>query len=408
MLWIKLAYRNIIRNKSRSFVTIAAIAGSIILLTFMDNMQTGSYKAMINNGVKTGSGHIGIYHNNYLNSRELEDNYIFGSIVQHLNHENIQEYYPRLYVPSLIRSSRNSSGGVVLGLDIQKERNINPLLKDKVLLQGKWPRPNNSKDCVIGYKLASELSLSIGKKFVVMAKGKDDEINSKLFRIRGIIKAGVGNIDKTTVITHLKNSQKLIQSKDTVHEVAIHLSGFDKIQSNLQRINQNISTPAKAFSWEEAQPSLLDLIKIDRANGIMMGTFLMLIVGIGAINTMVMSVMDRTREFGVLRAIGMNSFYIRLIVLLESILLGLISIGVGLVISLSLTYYTSTHGIDFSEVMKDMDVAGVMIDPIIYTVLNVKGNLMICFSMLVINILSSIYPAYLATKIEPAQAMQRK
>ncbi|MCO4782837.1 MAG: ABC transporter permease [Candidatus Cloacimonetes bacterium] len=408
MLWIKLAYRNIVRNKSRSFVSIAAIAGSIILLTFMDNMQTGSYNAMINNGIKSGSGHIGIYHSNYLSSRELEDSFDFQLVKQSLLNKDIKKYYPRLYVPSLIRSSRNSSGGVVLGLDILKERNISPLLKDKVLIDGDWPRPNNSKDVLIGYKLAKELSLGVGKKFVVMAKGNHDEINSKLFRIRGIIKAGVSNIDKTTIITHLSNVQKLIQSKDRVHEVAIHLSSFEQIKDNLNLLSQQIPAPIKAFSWQEAQPSLLDLIKIDRANGIMMGTFLMLIVGIGAINTMVMSVMDRTREFGVLRAIGMNSSYIRLIVFLEALILGFIAIFIGMIISLLLTYYTSTHGIDFSEVMKDMDVAGVMIDPIIYTVLNLKGNLLICLSMLIINILSSIYPAYLATTIEPAQAMQRK
>ncbi|PCJ14971.1 MAG: hypothetical protein COB02_18480 [Candidatus Cloacimonadota bacterium] len=408
MLWIKLAYRNLIRNRSRSIITIAAIAGAIILLTFMDNMQTGSYQAMISSGVKTGSGHIGIYHQDYLGSRELDNNFSFLKVHKYLSHPSIKEYYPRLYVPALIKSSHNSSGGILLGLDLQKEKNINPLLKNKVLIKGKWPRLSHSKDVLIGHKLATELSLSVGKKFVVMAKGKDDEISSKLFRIRGIIKTGVTNIDKNTIITNLKNIQKLIQKENSVHEVAIHLKGFDYINDTLSNLNSSLKSPIKAFSWKKAQPSLVDLIKIDQANGIIMATFLLFIVGIGIINTMIMSVMDRTREFGVLRAIGLNSKYIKVIVFFESLILGLISIFIGMFISLLLTYYTSTYGIDFSSVMKDMNVAGVMIDPIIYTVLHIQGNILVCMSMLIISILSSIYPAFLATQIQPAQAMQRK
>ncbi|MCJ8345644.1 FtsX-like permease family protein [bacterium] len=408
MLWIKLAYRNLTRNLSRTMITMAAIAGSVLLLTFMNNMQKGSYQSMINNGVKTGSGHVGIYHQDYLGPRELDNSFSMSPVLDKLKLPAINKVYPRLYAPALIRSSRNSSGGMIIGLNFSEEKNINPLLKDKVLIEGKWLRPSNSKDVLVGYKLAEELSLKIGNKFVVMAKGKDDEINSKLFRIRGMIRTGISNIDKSTVITNLKNVQKLIQRMDHVHEIAVHLDGFDQIDTTLKTLNSSIQTPAKAYSWEEAQPSLVDLIEIDRANGIMMATFLLFIVGIGLINTMVMSVMDRTREFGVLRAIGMNSDYIRIIVFLEAIILALLSISLGMIISLSLTYYTSTVGIDFSSVMKDMSVAGVMIDPIIYTALDIKGNITICCIMLAITILSSIYPAFLATKIQPAQAMQRK
>ena len=261
------------------------IAGSVFICVFLDNLQTGSYRQFVRNGVRSASGHITLTHQKYLTQKETEyriklsdwENRIYAL-------DNVERVSPRLTIPALARSSRNSEGVALLGLRLSKDIDQNPLLKSEFLKEGSWPRPGKKKDAVIGNDLAKYLGLKIGRKFVVMAQGSDGEVTSKLLKVRGILRTGMRLIDRNTVITQLESAQDLIKAPNEVHEIAVLLKDNIHLSNELKRLQDWVlpdhESGLRAVSWRESLPQLVSLIQLDRYNGMLMATFLLIIVGI--------------------------------------------------------------------------------------------------------------------------------
>lgn len=408
---IKLGWRNLRRNFWRTFVSVMGITGSVFICVFLDGIQTGSYQQFIRNGVRSASGHITLMHKDYLSQREVEFRFSLSNLEENISVMNsVERVSPRLTIPALARSSRNSEGVGLLGLRLETDVDENPLLKSEFLMAGSWPRKGKLKDAVIGIDLAKYLGLKLGYKFVVMAQDQNGEIASKLFKVRGILQTGMRMIDRSTIITQLKSAQKLIGVSDEVHEIAVLLKDDELISSTLDAINQLISpvqsSGLRAVNWRESIPQLVSLIRLDRYNGILMASFLMVIVGIGLINSLVMSVLERRREIGLLRAIGLQDVQIQKMIFVEGFFMSLIGNLLGLTLASIAILYTSTYGIDFSEMIKEASVAGITIDSTVYTAWNLRGTFIICSVMTFITLIASWYPARMAAQIMPAQSMR--
>tara|TARA_B100000674_G_scaffold479090_1_gene477046 strand:+ start:796 stop:2028 length:1233 start_codon:yes stop_codon:yes gene_type:complete len=407
---LKLGWRNLKRNFWRSLVSVLGIAGSVFICVFLDNLQTGSYRQFIRNGVRSASGHITLLHEKYLTQKETEHRIKLSDWEQKLKSiETVERVSPRLTIPALARSSRNSEGVALIGLRLSADIDHNPLLKSDFLKKGQWPRPGKRKDAVIGIDLANYLGLKIGRKFVVMAQGSDGDVTSKLFKVRGILRTGMRLIDRNTVITQLESAQDLLKAPNEVHEIAVLLKGNQYLPKELQRLQKWVAsdyhTGLRAVSWRESIPQLVSLIQLDRYNGILMATFLLIIVGIGLINSLVMSVMERKREIGLLQALGLHSAAVQKMIFAEGFFMAIIGNLIGLAFAFGLSLYTSTYGIDFSEMIKEASVAGVTIDTVVYTAWNPKGTITICIVMTITTLLASWYPARMASKVQPAKAM---
>ena len=242
-----------------------------------------------------------------------------------------------------------------------------------------------------------------------MAQGADGEVTSKLFKVRGILRTGMRLIDRNTVITQLESAQYLLKAPDEVHEIAVLLKDNQHLSDELKRLQSwvapDFQSGLRAVSWRESIPQLVSLIQLDRYNGILMATFLLIIVGIGLINSLVMSVMERKREIGLLQALGLQSQSVQKMIFAEGLFMAIIGNILGLGCALLLSLYTSTYGIDFGEMVKDASVAGVTIDTIVYTAWNPRGTLTICLIMTITTLLASWYPARMASKVQPAKAM---
>jgi ABC-type lipoprotein release transport system permease subunit len=162
----------------------------------------------------------------------------------------------------------------------------------------------------------------------------------------------------------------------------------------------------EAFTWDEAMTELADSVNYDHAALEVTIVILYVIVGIGTINTLLMSVMERTREFGVIRAIGTSKANIRKMVFSEALVLGLVGVSLGMVLAVVVGLYTSTHGIDFSSIMEEQGMGGVLIEPIIRSTWDVSGMFMLGCGMLIVSLLASLYPVHHVMKIEPSEAMR--
>ncbi len=411
MLWLKMGWRNLRRNRRRTIIELASISGSVFFAVFFNNLAVGSYSQMIESGVRTGSGHIGIYHEDYLELRKVEQTVPADSILAELERDpTVEAIYPRLYVPGLIRSSRNSRPGVFVGIDISREAEENPFLREDRFVEGGLPAPGDSTGAVIGAELAENLRISTGNKFVFMTQDASGEIVSGLYRVSGIIRTGIREFDAGTVYVPRPELASLIGREGSVHEIALMLTSIDRIPETLPRI-RDILDPhpgTEAYDWQEAMPELAGSIRVDHAGLQITLVFLYLIVGIGTINTLLMSVMERSREFGVIRALGLGRGGIVRIVSTEALVLAVMGAVLGVLLATVVGLYTSTRGINFEPLLGDENLgfAGTVFEPVIYTGWDWQSAAVLAVAMIFLALAASLYPAWRVMKVRPSDAMR--
>ncbi len=408
-LWLHLALRSLFRHRIRSLIQLCGMAGAVFLCVFIANLQRGSYDAMLSNGVRAGSGHVCLVHPEWLPDRKVEALVHESSLAPLLTIiPDTARIFTRIHAPVLTRSPRGSQPAMLLGLNLKAEATTHPFLKEEFFKPQK-PTLEGRLDAAVGQRLAERLGLKIGQKLVILCQDSNQETSSRLFRIRAFIQTGVRTLDERLILTSVENAQKAIAAGDRFHEVAILMENPKehlKLQRTLARSLPS-DTPLKVLSWEEAMPQLVSMIQLDRANGILLATFLLLIVGIGTVNALMIGVFERQRELGVLRALGLSSPQIHNLILLEGLVLGLAGSITGLILAQALSFYTHTHGIDFTKAMGGkMEAAGALIDPVIYTGWDWGAALLIPLIMCFLGIAGAIWPARIASQIQPAEAMR--
>ncbi len=409
LLWFKMGWRNLWRNRRRTIIEIVSIAGSVMLGVAWNNLAIGSYTKMIDDGVKMGSGHIGIYHPDYLEMRKTEQVVDAAAIVPEIEKiEEVEGIYPRLNVPGLVRSARESRSSMLMGIDFDREKSINPLLADKRIDDGGLPDPSK-REALIGYRLARELDLDIGSKFVIMAQGRDGDIVSGLYRVSGLLHTNVQDIDTGAVLVDRKKLGDLIGRPGSAHEIAIMLPSHRMIEEVLPKVQAVVAdlSGTEAFPWNEAMKSLADSVELDHAALKIMVFILYVIVGIGTINTLLMSVMERTREFGVVRAIGVNRSGIRKMVLSEATVLAVVGVLIGVGLGMLIGVYTHNYGIDLSGAIDEQGMGGVLFEPIMYSAWDWYGMFVLGLGMMIVAILASLYPTHYVLRIQPSEAMRK-
>ena len=409
MLWFKLGWRNLWRNKRRTIIEVVSIGGTVFLGVAWNNLAMGSYEKMINDGVKMGSGHIGFYHPDYLEMRKTEQVIDTSRLVDELEREpDVLGVYPRLNVPGLVRSSHDSRATILMGIEFEREVAVNPLLQKKRIIEGEMPSDKHERGALIGVILARELDLGVGKKFVIMVQGKDGEIVSSLLRVTGILKSNIREIDAAAVLLDREKLGAIIGYEHSAHEVAVLFRHYEYAKKMYPKFKDIAGRypGTEAFYWEEAMSELADAVNYDHAALKVTIAILYVIVGIGTINTLLMSVMERTREFGVIRAIGTSKKNIRKMVFSEALVLALVGVGLGITLAVLVGFYTSIHGIDFSGMFEEQGSAGVLMDPLIKSIWDISGMITFSIGMIIVSLLSSLYPAHRVMKIQPSDAMR--
>lgn len=408
MLWLKLGWRNLLRNPARSLVQLLVIAGSLAFVIWVQNISAGTYARMINDAVRTGSGHLSLHHPEYISER-LDKMYFSLSEAQKTitGITEIASALPRVQIAGLARSSRESSAAMLVGIDFVLEAKSNPLLSARRLLHGKLPQ-NEPDQAFIGYKLAERLQLKTGSKFVTMFQEFSGDIASKLFRVGGIFKSGVSQIDSNTVFVNHQTIAASLGNIDAVHELALLIKDIDRIRPLQQQLQSRCPADAgfRVFNWEETSKQLADTIKIDHAQFKFMIFLLFVLVALGTVNLLLMSILERSREFGLLQAIGLEKKKIGLLIAAEALVLGTVGSVIGLAAGSIASYYSWKYGIDMSALFKEQEVAGLLFEPIIFSAWSWNWMFGLSGGMIILVLAASIYPAQKALEVNPADAMR--
>ncbi len=405
---LNLAWRNIWRSRRRTIITVIAISFSLMLVQAFHNLAFGVYAQMVDSGVRSGSGHIAVYRGDYAVSRDDRLYWQSEDLAQQIaSVDGVKAVLPRIYLPGLAQSSRESRGILLTGIDPTAENSINPLLKN--INAPEVIRSLNGRDALVGSRLLTELKLKIGNKFVVTAQGTEGELVSELFRIRGIVKSGIREVDSSLVMVGRQRAAAMTGQSDAIHELAIVLEHPEWEEQLIPVIADILpkDSDLRAVSWEVAMANLANAIKLDYASQKFIFLIIVLIVTIGVVNTLLMSVMERIREFGVILAVGATPGRLRKMVMTEAFLIGLISMIFGNLLGVLATWYLADVGIDLRDFIPEtMEFGGVVFDPIMRASWDFAYMGQMSIYVLVLSVIAALYPAAKAARITPAAAMR--
>lgn len=402
------AWRSLWRNRRRTLITLTAIALSIMLVQTFHNLAVGAYARMIDDGVRAGSGHLAVYRQGYLESREETLSFSPALLAEQIRAiPGVTRVLPRVYLPALAQSSHDSRGILLIGVEPKAEMTINPFLKG--LSADAMLRDVDGRDAVVGKRLLDDLKLAVGRKLVVTAQHRDGTLHSELLRVRGVVATGMPDIDGSLLMVGRQRAALLAGMQDDIHELAIVLddSGEEALVAAAITPLLHDRPELAAVSWEKAMPNLANAIKLDYASQKFIFVIILLIVTIGVVNTLLMSVMERLREFGVVLALGSSPGRLRRLVLLEALLLGMVAAVAGCVLGALATWYLVDVGIDLkSFIPETLEFGGVVFDPVLRAAWDLAWMAKIALYVVGLTVLAALYPAIKAGRITPVEAMR--
>jgi ABC-type lipoprotein release transport system permease subunit len=403
-----MAWRNIWRNPRRTILTVSAITFASVLLVFMLSFQFGSYETMINTSVKIHSGHLQVQAEKYQEKKSIRlviaDPRTIGAILDHI--PQVAAYTFRAQAFSLISSKNRTYGVGVTGIDPQREVHVSRL--KKLVREGDFLSADDINQAVVGKLLAKNLRVRVGDELTLLGQGRDGSIAATVVAVKGIFSSGIDAFDRSSVHIPLSAFQELFSMDGAVHEVVVigkSLSDVSaikaKIQADLSRLN--ISKPLKTLDWQELMPGLRQAIEMDLVSGLIFYGLLIVVVAFSILNTFLMAIFERTREFGVMMAIGTTPRRLTKVLLIESMSMTLIGIIAGIILGIGLTYYFQVHGIDFSsgsELLSQFGISGRM-----YPKLSLLSVSIGPFMVLFFTFFAALYPALKIRRLRPVEAM---
>jgi ABC-type lipoprotein release transport system permease subunit len=414
VLALKLGARNLWRNRRRTLIELVAIGGSVFLAMSARNLAIGSYEQMIRDGVKSGSGHIGYYHPEWHAERTTDLVFpVDGLMASVAADPAVARVSPRLYVGGLARTGYGARPGAAVGLDFAAESGDHPLLDPRRIVAGRLPAPGSelrrTPEALIGVELAADLGIDVGKRFVWTAQDAAGTMQAMPVRVSGLVRTGMREVDGGMLMLPRAALARFVGEGDLAHELAVMLRHPDLQRAALPRLQALVAdrSDVQAMPWQDAMPALSSAIEIDKQGQYVFFVIMFLLVGIGTVNTLLMSVMERTREFGVVRALGVGRSGVLRMVLAEAAALGVLGVLLGVALTVLLGLYLSTHGLDMRDVYGETDFGGVLMDPVMRSSWDLPAMVVLGGAMFVVALLASLYPAWRATRVQPADAMRR-
>lgn len=408
----KMGWRNIWRNPRRTLLTISAIAFACTLLVFMLSFQFGSYETMINASVKIHTGHLQVQATEYLKKKDIHlvvsDPSAVAESLEGI--PGIEAYTYRATGFALASSEKRTYGIVVMGIDPEKEARVSTL--KKMVRQGHYLTRTDGDDksfpALVGKMLAENLRVKIGDELTLLGQGRDGSIAAAVATVKGIYSSGIDEFDRSSIQIPLARFQEVFSMRGAAHSVVIvcaSLGDVDSVRRTIEnRIRQeHFEYPLAVLDWDQLMPGLRQGIKLDLISGLIMYLLLIIVVAFSILNTFLMAIFERTREFGVLMAIGTTPARLTRLLLIESAAITALGILIGMILGILVTLYFQTHGIYFAgaaELLGQFGISGR-----IYPKLSLLSILTGPVMVFTITIVSALYPALKVRQFKPVEAL---
>ncbi len=398
-----LAWRNVWRSKGRSLVVIAAVALGVWAILFTLGFSTGFIKSFINNGIQNQYSHIQIHHPKYPENKEIK--YVIeGSepMMQEIKGvENVKAVSSRVLVGGTLNSARGMRGVQVLGIDPKAEGSVTGI--DQKMIDGKFLEGAKKSPIIIGKALAEELKLKVRSKIRLSFLNANGDMIESGFRVVGIYDTKMGPLDKVRVFVRQSDLQRELQIKDATHEIAVFVEDPQNLQSTIEAIQAKTGNQL-VEGWRDIAPEL-DMIESQSqiSNYVVMIIILLALI-FGIINTMLMAVLERVRELGMLMAVGMNKLKVFTMIVVETIMLTLVGAPIGMFLGWLTMSYFGKKGLSLASYEEGLGAMG--LSDFIYPALEPSMYIVMGIGVGITAILASLYPAYKAISLRPVEALR--
>lgn len=399
-----ISWRNIWRNKVRSLVIIFSIALGIFAGVSATAFMKGLAEQRIQKVIKTELSYIQIHKEGFRQDSDF-NGYMPNAkqLVSEIREvQHVTGASERIVVQAMAATAETATGVLVYGVDMENEPRVTNI--SEKLIDGEYLEGIKKNPVVIGKKLAEKLNAKVRSKIVITLQDTANNVVSGLFRVSGIYTTNNNMYDESHVFVKIKDIQSLTELPiGAAHEIAININDNENLIAVEDEVKK-IASEHEVMDWRALSPEMSYLTE---AMDLYMYIFIIIILLallFGIINTMLMVVMERTKEIGMLMAIGMNKVRIFSMVVLESVLLSLVGGVVGIIIGSLFAKWKSTSPIDLSMWAEGYEQLGY--DAYVYMSLEPMMLINITIMVIITGVIAALYPAYRALKNDPADALR--
>ncbi|MCX8123245.1 MAG: ABC transporter permease [Spirochaetes bacterium] len=401
---ILISWRNVFRNKRRSAIVASSIVVGLVVMMFSMAIMNGFNRQMLENTINTSLGHVAVHKKGFFNDMNLLLSFVPDGTIGKINTiPGVRCTALRVKFEAMVQSSRSSQGVLVLGIEPEKEKCVSNIYEYAGKNLSNYIGDSSTNEILISRSLAQKLGLNVGDKCVLMLQDKSGVLAGHAFIVKGLFQSPIESFDKYVVYIGIRTAQIITGLGNAVSEITVRCTDKEYAQSVAYALHAPRNDSLEVLTWKQMAPNIVRAIKLFDT---MMYVFLAIIfisIIFTIANTMIMAIMERYREIGIMKSIGTSPLWVASFVIFEACCIGAIGICAGLLITLLLVGLTGTTGLNFAFYSQSMRVwgTGTVIYPFI-TMTNVVVATIIVFGN---TILASVYPAYKAANIKPIDAL---
>jgi len=404
MTYIKLAWRNLWRNKKRTFIAAASVFFAVILALLMRSMQTGYYNYSIDASVRMYTGYIQIHGQNYWEKKSLDESMVIDQ--KHLselkNTDGVNLIVPRFETYSLISHGNKTKVVQVTGINPALENKLTNL--EKKLVSGTF-LSDSSKGIMIAQGLAEILKVEVGDSVVIYGQGYHGVTAAEQIPIVGIVKFTIPELNKTFTYLSLPYAQWLFSAPDRLTSLSIMIDNPKQLENVKSDIRKVFNNKYEVMDWEELSPELVQSIQIDNASGIIMLGILYIVIAFGIFGTIMMMTAERVKEFGILISVGMKKWKLSLVTIYETLFISFLGVFSGAIISVPILLYFKSNPIPLTGESAQAILA-FGFEPILPFAIYPGMFFAQIWTVLAITLVSALYPIMFIRKLLPVEAMR--
>jgi len=400
-----MAWRNIWRNKRRSVITISSIFCAVFFAVFARSFQIGVYNKMIENMVGMYTGYLQLHQDGFWKEQSIDNSFVLDAELIDLisTSENIDNFNERLESFALTVSNNLTKGAIVMGVDLKKEDQLMKLhSKMKV---GEFPS-DTSNAILLSEGLAEYYKLEVGDSLILMGQGYHGASANGIFGIQGIIRLPVPNLNDRMIFMPLLAAQELYDAPGRLTSLVLQINDPSNLSRTKNSLLKKIDLDKyELLDWQSLLPELVQTIQADSAGGIIILGILYMIITLGILGTLLMMTAERMYEFGILVSIGMRKGKLIITLLIESLMMGLLGVILGVIGVSPVRYYFYLNPIRLQEKAAE-SVEAFGFEPIIPASLDMNIAFNHSCIVLLIVLLCSIYPIITILRLQPVKAMK--
>jgi ABC-type lipoprotein release transport system permease subunit len=412
---LRLAWRNLWRNPRRTLIAMAAIGFGYVMLLFVACLMAGLRQQMIESGTSLVLSDIEVHAPAYYPNRSIHQTLgerkgtsVSALLAAIAADPRVFAATPRVYGYGLVSAAHQSAGAEILGVDPNQEQKVTTL--HTRIVKGSYLSEQIPNGIMMGDKLAATIGVEIGSEIVLLTQAADGSMGNDLYTVVGMFHTGLDEMDQGLVLMGLTSLQELLRLPPVrIHEVGIKLHDITEATTVARalEVQLNKTLPVRVRAWPELAPELADYVQFNRSVTFILFSIFFLLAIIGIVNTMLMAVIERTRELGMLMAVGMRPVQVVGLILAEAAGLAGASLVLGGAIGVPVLWYLQVHGLDLGSAIDEFSLAGVVVGRHWYGRQDFFAYSQAALGLAVTALASALYPALRAARFRPTEALRK-